>query len=64
MAGLYMGKIIGYLSSVVKEMKLVSWPSKPEVWGSTKIVVGISVVVILFVFLSDQVLNWLMGKIL
>ena len=56
-----MGKVIGYFKSVVSEMKLISWPKKPEVWGSTKIVIAISLILVLFVFLSDQVLNWLIG---
>ena len=56
-----MGKVIGYFKSMVSEMKLMSWPKKPEVWGSTKIVIGMTLILVLFVFLSDQVLNWLIG---
>ena len=56
-----MGKIVDYFKSIVKEMKLTNWPSKPEVWGSTKIVIGMTLILVLFVFLSDQVLNWIMG---
>ncbi|MDA3885312.1 MAG: preprotein translocase subunit SecE [Candidatus Delongbacteria bacterium] len=59
-----MVKVIGYFKSLVAEMKLISWPKKPEVWGSTKIVIGMSLILVLFVFLSDQVLNWLMGMFL
>ncbi len=56
-----MKKIIEYFNSTVKEMKLMSWPSKPEVWGSTKIVIGLSLVLTAFIFFSDQILNWLIG---
>ena len=56
-----MGKVIGYFKSIVSEMKLMSWPKKPEVWGSTKIVIGMTLILVLFVFLSDQVLNWIIG---
>lgn len=56
-----MGKVIGYFKSMVSEMKLMSWPKKPEVWGSTKIVIGMTLILVLFVFLSDQVLNWIIG---
>lgn len=56
-----MGKLISYFKSLVAEMKLTSWPKKPEVWGSTKIVIGMSLLLVVFVFLSDQVLNWLIG---
>ena len=59
-----MVKVIGYFKSLVTEMKLMSWPKKPEVWGSTKIVIGMTLILVLFVFLSDQVLNWLMGMFL
>lgn len=53
-----MNKIIEFVKSVVKEMKIMSWPSKPEVWGSTKIVIAMSLILVAFVFLSDQVVNW------
>jgi len=56
-----MKSIIEFINSVIKEMKLMSWPSKPEVWGSTKIVMSLSIVLILFIFFSDQILNWLIG---
>lgn len=56
-----MNKVIEFVNSTVKEMKLMSWPSKPEVWGSTKIVIGISLILALFIFFSDQLLNWLIG---
>ena len=56
-----MEKVIGYFKSMVSEMKLMSWPKKPEVWGSTKIVIGMTLILVLFVFLSDQVLNWIIG---
>ncbi|HQO08575.1 MAG TPA: preprotein translocase subunit SecE [Clostridiales bacterium] len=56
-----MNSIIEFFRSTVKEMKLVSWPSKPEVWGSTKVVIGITILLVLFIFGSDQLLNWLIG---
>ncbi|MBN2789158.1 MAG: preprotein translocase subunit SecE [Candidatus Delongbacteria bacterium] len=59
-----MGKMVGYFKSLVTEMKLISWPKKPEVWGSSKIVIAMSLILVLFVFLSDQVLNWLIGMFL
>jgi preprotein translocase subunit SecE len=54
-----MKKIIDFINSVIKEMKIMTWPSKAEVWGSTKIVIGISLVLIAYIFFSDQILNWL-----
>jgi preprotein translocase SecE subunit len=53
-----MNKVIEFVKSVVKEMKIMSWPSKPEVWGSTKIVIAMSLILVAFVFVSDQFVNW------
>lgn len=54
-----MGKAIGFIKSVVRELKLVTWPSKTEVWSSTKVVVALSLILVLIIFLSDQFLSWL-----
>lgn len=54
-----MDKAVGFIKAVVKEMKLVTWPSKPEVWGSSKIVIALSLILVLIIFFSDQLLNWL-----
>jgi preprotein translocase SecE subunit len=54
-----MDKAVGFIKAVVKEMKLVTWPSKPEVWGSTKIVIALSLILVMIIFFSDQFLNWL-----
>lgn len=54
-----MDKAVGFIKAVIKEMKLVTWPSKPEVWGSTKIVIALSLILVMIIFFSDQLLNWL-----
>jgi len=54
-----MKNIIGFITSVIKEMKIMTRPSKAEVWGSTKIVIGISLILVLYIFFSDQILNWM-----
>ncbi len=46
-----------FLKEVVAEMKLVVWPTKSTVWESTKVVIGMSLVLVLFIFGSDQLLN-------
>ncbi len=59
--------VITFLTEVKAEMKKVSWPTKPEVVSSTRVVliaVGITAV---WVFIADQVsgfvINGLMGLI-
>lgn len=54
-----MDKAVGFIKAVIKEMKLVTWPSKPEVWGSSKIVIALSLILVMIIFFSDQLLNWL-----
>ena len=54
-----MKKAIEFIRSVVKEMKLVTWPSKAEVWVQTKVVIALSLILVLIIFASDQILNWL-----
>lgn len=54
-----MKNIIDFINSVIKEMRIMTWPSKSEVWGSTKIVIGISLILVLYIFFSDQILNWM-----
>jgi len=48
------------IMGMYEEMKTVTWPGKMAVWESTKIVLGLSLVLILFIFASDQLLNWMM----
>ncbi|MDD3044974.1 MAG: preprotein translocase subunit SecE [Candidatus Delongbacteria bacterium] len=57
-----MKKMIDFINSVIKELKIMTWPSKAEVWGSTKIVIAISLILVAFIFFSDQVLNWLIKQ--
>lgn len=59
-----MKKIVEFINSVIKELKIMTWPSKAEVWGSTKIVIGISLILVAFIFFSDQVLNWLIKQLI
>lgn len=54
-------KIVSFLREVVSEFKLISWPSKPQLWGSTKTVIGFSVCLVVFIFAVDFLLNKLVG---
>ena len=55
-----MNTVKNYIQGMIEEMKIVSWPSKTAVWDSTKIVLGLSLVLTVFIFASDQLLNWVM----
>jgi len=55
-----MNIVKNYIQGMIEEMKNVSWPSKAVVWDSTKIVLGLSLVLTIFIFASDQLLNWVM----
>jgi len=57
-----MKKILDFIRSVIKELKIMTWPSKAEVWGSTKIVIAVSLILVVFIFFSDQILNWLIKQ--
>ncbi len=53
-----------YVKNVINEMKMVSWPTKAVVWESTKIVIGISLILVAYIFMSDQALNWVVGMLI
>lgn len=56
--------IIDFFKGTVKEMKLISWPTKETVWENTKIVIALSFVLVVFLFFSDQIVNWFVGLML
>jgi len=50
-------KIITFFQDVVKEMKKVTWPTKAELLESTKIVVVVCIVLALFTYVIDIIIN-------
>ncbi len=50
-------KIIGFFQDVVKEMKKVTWPTKAELMESTKIVIVVCIVLALFTYVIDIIIN-------
>jgi preprotein translocase subunit SecE len=50
-------KIIAFFQDVVKEMKKVTWPTKEELIESTKVVIIVCVVLSLFTYVIDLVIN-------
>jgi len=57
-------KIRNFLEGVQFEMKKVSWPTWEELRGSTYVVLGLAVLLGVFLFVVDQVLNLIMQVIL
>lgn len=57
-------KIRNFLEGVQFEMKKVSWPTWDELRGSTYVVLGLAVLLGVFLFVVDQVLNLIMQVIL
>jgi preprotein translocase subunit SecE len=55
-----MQKLMQYLRDVRAEMLKVSWPTRNELTGATLLVIILSVIISLFVFACDQVLQILM----
>ena len=59
-----MAKVTEYLKNVRAEMAKVSWPSRNEVFSATMLVISLSVVVSIFVFVCDKLLNLVLGLVL
>jgi preprotein translocase subunit SecE len=50
-------KIINYINDVVREMKKVTWPTQEELKGSTQLVIITCLILAVFVYIIDQILN-------
>ncbi|MFN3873564.1 MAG: preprotein translocase subunit SecE [Ignavibacterium sp.] len=50
-------KIITFFQDVVKEMKKVTWPTKDELFESTKIVIVVCLVLAAFTYVIDMLIN-------
>ncbi|MBK7632662.1 MAG: preprotein translocase subunit SecE [Ignavibacteriales bacterium] len=50
-------KIIAFFQDVIKEMKKVTWPTKEELIESTKIVIVVCIVLSLFTYVIDMIIN-------
>ncbi len=50
-------KIQNFIESVSLEMKKVSWPTWEELKGSTYVVLSLSLLLAVFLFIVDLVLN-------
>jgi len=50
-------KIIGFFNDVVKEMKKVTWPTKDELRDSTSVVLVATLIMAVFVYAIDLIVN-------
>jgi preprotein translocase subunit SecE len=50
-------KIINFFQDVVKEMKKVTWPTKDELFESTKIVIVACLILSAFTYVIDMLIN-------
>ena len=55
--GNWFARINAFLADVRAELKKVSWPSKPELWSATGVVIFSTVLMALFIVLIDFVLD-------
>jgi preprotein translocase subunit SecE len=51
-------KILTFFNDVVKEMKKVTWPTKDELKDSTAVVLVATLIIAVFVYAVDLVVNW------
>lgn len=56
-------KISKYFSEVSQELSKVSWPSREELYGSTVVVIVLCLVISVFIFGVDFILNHMIGVI-
>jgi preprotein translocase subunit SecE len=59
-----MQKLIQYLKDVRAEMMKVSWPARNELMGATMLVIVLSLLMAVFVYSCDQVINRIVGLLL
>jgi len=50
-------KIITFFQDVVKEIKKVTWPTKEELIESTKIVIVVCIILSIFTYVIDMIIN-------
>jgi preprotein translocase subunit SecE len=50
-------KIIKFFDDVVKEMKKVTWPTKAELFESSKIVIVVCLILSCFTYIVDMLIN-------
>ncbi|GJQ21147.1 MAG: protein translocase subunit SecE [Bacteroidia bacterium] len=57
-------KILNFFRDIVKEMEKVTWPTKEELYESTKIVIVVTILISLFTWVVDTALSEVLKAIL
>lgn len=57
-------KIKSFFTDIVKEMEKVTWPTKEELFESTKVVIVVTIVISLFTWVVDTALSEALKAIL
>ncbi|MBI2618452.1 MAG: preprotein translocase subunit SecE [Ignavibacteriales bacterium] len=57
-------RIINFFNDIVKEMEKVTWPTKEELYESTKIVIVVTIIISLFTWVVDTGLSEALKAIL
>jgi preprotein translocase subunit SecE len=58
------GRARRFLTDVRAELSRVTWPTRREVWATTVVVILVSMVFGLYLFGVDQVLSWLLLRVI
>ena len=56
-------KVSKYFSEVNQELSKVSWPTREELYGSTAVVIVLCIIMSIFVFGVDNLLNRLIKAV-
>jgi preprotein translocase subunit SecE len=59
-----MGKITEFFENIKLEMKKVSWPTKDELMGSTGVVMVLWILLSIYIFASDNILQYIVKQFL
>ncbi len=57
-------KLKNFFADIVKEMEKVTWPTKEELFESTKVVIVVTIVISLFTWVVDTALSEALKAIL
>lgn len=55
-----MNRLIEFLKEVRAELGKITWPSRPELWESTWVVIVSAIAITIFIGAVDQVFNYLL----
>ena len=59
-----MGKLTEFFENIKLEMKKVSWPTKDELMGSTGVVMVLWILLSIYIFASDNILQYVVKQFL